>query len=122
MTTPRRARYMVLPLLIAAVLALGAVAEPAKSDGKDDVVLSAMRAELERSKSQLKMDQVAAPYYVEYRIFDVDEYGAEASFGALRGDVRTRFRFLRVVVRIWRLQAGQLFRPRRGHARFHAGR
>ena len=91
---------MVLPLLIAAVLALGAVAQPAKSDGKDDVVLSAMRAELERSKSQLKMDQVAAPYYVEYRIFDVDEYGAEASFGALRGDVRTRFRFLRVVVRI----------------------
>src|SRR5580765_1670918 len=100
MTTPRRARYILLPLLIAAVLALGAVAQPAKSDGKDDVVLSAMRAELERSKSQLKMDQVAAPYYVEYRIFDLDEYAAEASFGALRGDVRTRFRFLRVVVRI----------------------
>jgi predicted Zn-dependent protease len=89
-----------LPLLIAAVLAPGTVAQPAKSDGKDDVVLSAMRAELERSKSQLKMDQVAAPYYVEYRIFDLDEYAAEASFGALRGDVRTRFRFLRVVVRV----------------------
>lgn len=77
-----------------------AAAYPAKSDGSDDIVLSAMRAELERSKSQLKMDQVAAPYYIEYRIFDVDEYSAEASFGAVRGDVRTRFRFLRVVVRI----------------------
>ena len=100
-----RAPYTLLPLLIAALLSgmavpRAAVAEPAKSDGKDDVVLSAMRAELERSKSQMKMDQVAAPYYIEYRIFDVDEYSAEASFGALRGDVRMRIRFLRVVVRV----------------------
>jgi predicted Zn-dependent protease len=80
--------------------ARAAEAQPAKSDGKDDVVLSAMRAELECSKSQLKMDQVAAPYYIEYRLFDLDEYSAEASFGALRGDVRVRFRFIRVVVRI----------------------
>jgi len=66
----------------------------------NDVILSAMRAELERSKSQIKMDAVAAPYYIEYRIFDVDQYAANASFGALRADVRTRMRFLRVVVRI----------------------
>lgn len=66
----------------------------------NDVVLSAMRAELDRSKSQLKMDQVAAPYYIEYRVFDVDQYAAEASFGALRTDLRTRLRFLRVVVRV----------------------
>jgi len=66
----------------------------------DDMILSAMRAELERSKSQLKMDPVALPYYIEYRIFDVDQYGANASFGALRADLRSRMRFLRVVVRI----------------------
>jgi hypothetical protein len=100
------ARIMLLPVFMASLLsgfaaAQGtAVAQPAKSDGKEDVVLSAMRQELERSKSQLRMDQVAAPYYIEYRIFDVDEYSAEASFGALRGDVRVRFRFIRVVVRI----------------------
>jgi len=66
----------------------------------DDMILSAMRAELARSKSQLKMDSVAAPYYIEYRIIDVDQYGANASFGALRADLRSRMRFLRVVVRI----------------------
>jgi TldD protein len=71
-----------------------------KAPASDDPVLVAMRAELERSKSRLKMDQVAAPYYIEYRVFDVDQFGAEAAFGALRADVRTRFRFLRVVVRI----------------------
>jgi hypothetical protein len=43
---------------------------------------------------------VGPPYYIEYRVFDADEYTAEASFGALRTDVRTRFRFLRVVVRL----------------------
>jgi TldD protein len=71
-----------------------------KAPASDDPVLVAMRTELERSKSRLKMDQVAAPYYIEYRVFDVDQFGAEAAFGALRADVRTRFRFLRVVVRI----------------------
>src|SRR5215831_9359850 len=71
-----------------------------KTNGSTDVVLAAMRAELERSKSQLKMDQVALAYYIEYRIFDVDQYSAEAAYGALRGDVRARIRFLRVVVRI----------------------
>ena len=88
-----------LPLILVA-LSYASPAYPAKSDGVDDVVLSALRAELERSKSQLKMDEVAAPYYIEYRVFDVDEYTAEASFGALRGDMRARFRFLRAVVRI----------------------
>jgi len=65
-----------------------------------DPVLQAMRSELERSKSELKLDQIAAPYYVEYRVIDTDQYSAEAAFGALRGDVRTRLRVLRVVVRV----------------------
>jgi TldD protein len=59
-----------------------------------------MRAELDRSKSQLKMENVPAPYYIEYRVYDVDQYSAEASFGALRADIRLRLRILRVVVRV----------------------
>jgi TldD protein len=89
------------------MLVLAGIIVPALAQEKDwqklvndDVVLSAMRAELERSKSQLKMDQVAAPYYIEYRVFDVDQYSAEAAYGALRSDVRSRLRYLRVVVRI----------------------
>jgi TldD protein len=65
-----------------------------------DPVLEAMRAELDRSRSHLKLEDVAAPYYIEYRVVDFDDYSADAAFGALRGDVRTRFRFLRVVVRV----------------------
>jgi hypothetical protein len=70
------------------------------SDAKDDLVLSAMRAEMDRSRAHLKMENVAAPYYIEYRVFDLDEYDAEAAYGAVRGTGRTHFRFLRVVVRV----------------------
>ena len=46
------------------------------------------------------MDQVQPPYYIEYRVNDVDEYGAEAAFGALREQQRIHVRILRVVVRV----------------------
>jgi TldD protein len=65
-----------------------------------DPLLEALLTELDRSKAQLKMDQVAAPYYIEYRVNDVDDYSAEAAFGALRENQRVRYRILRVVVRI----------------------
>ncbi len=59
-----------------------------------------MLAEMERSKTQLKMDNLPAPYYVEYHVADVDEFDAEAAFGALRLNQRTHGRNLRVVVRV----------------------
>src|SRR5438445_3182623 len=66
----------------------------------DDPVLQAMRTELDRSKSALKLEGMAAPYYIDYHVTDMDTHAAEAAFGALRTDVRVRFRFLRVVVRV----------------------
>jgi predicted Zn-dependent protease len=65
-----------------------------------DPILEALLTELERSKDQLKMDQVAAPYYIEYRVSDVEEFIAEAAFGALRENQKVHVRLLRVVVRV----------------------
>jgi TldD protein len=96
----RLIRRILLPLLAFGLLVPCGFAQQKAAQATDDVVLGAMRAELDRSKARLKMDQVAAPYYIEYRIFDVDQYSADAAFGALRFDVRTRMRFVRVVVRI----------------------
>jgi TldD protein len=89
-------------MLVVLFLATGVPFVFAQQNGaaSDDTVLQAMSTELKRSKESLKLDQVAAPYYIEYRVFDVDEYDAEAAYGSLRTQVRTRFRFLRVVVRI----------------------
>ena len=72
----------------------------ARAAATGDALLEALLTELERSKAQLKMDQVAAPYYIEYRVNDVDEYQSEAAFGAIRENQRVRYRVLRVVVRI----------------------
>jgi TldD protein len=69
-------------------------------DADSDPVLHAMLTEMQRSKAQLKLDGVAAPYYIDYRITDSDRYGYEAAYGASRGELRVRTRFLRVVVRI----------------------
>jgi len=83
------------------------LAEPAASDAASphpaaagDALLEALLTELDRSKAQLKIDQVQAPYYIEYRVNDVDDFDAEAAFGALRENQRVHLRILRVVVRV----------------------
>jgi TldD protein len=73
---------------------------PAKAAVNGDPLLQALMTELERSKAQLKMDQLAAPYYIEYRVSDVEDYSTEAAFGATREDQRVHVRLLRVVVRL----------------------
>jgi predicted Zn-dependent protease len=73
---------------------------PAHAAASGDALLEALLTELDRSKAQLKMDQVDPPYYIEYRVNDVDDYAAEAAFGAVRENQRVRYRVIRVVVRI----------------------
>ena len=72
----------------------------AHAAAKGDGLLEALLTELDRSKAQLKMDQVQAPYFIEYRVNEVEDFGAEAAFGALRENQHVHVRVLRVVVRI----------------------
>src|SRR6202521_5809543 len=70
------------------------------TEGPSDPVLRALQAEIVRSKAQLKMENVGAPFYIEYRVFDVEQFEASAAFGALREQNRTRLRLLRALVRL----------------------
>ncbi len=65
-----------------------------------DPILRAMLTEMERSKAKLKLEDMPAPYFIDYRLVDTDQYAAEAAFGALRSTLRARVRMLRVVVRV----------------------
>ena len=110
------AHRQVIGMAIAALLVLGGASSLAGSEGsnatpdaamvaahaaaKGDGLLEALLTELDRSKAQLKMDQVQSPYYVEYRVNEVDDFGAEATFGALRENQHVHVRVLRVVVRV----------------------
>jgi TldD protein len=77
-------------------------------------VLRAMLAELQRSKSQLKLEDTQPPYYIDYRLMDVDQYVAEAAFGALRTSMRTRIRMLRIVVRVGDYKHDSYYGPGQG--------
>jgi hypothetical protein len=103
-------------MVIAALLGLNATSSRAVTEGskpapdaamvaahaaaKGDGLLEALLTELDRSKAQLKMDQVQAPYYIEYRVNEVEDISAEAAYGALRENQHIHVRVLRVVVRI----------------------
>ena len=78
----------------------GCSMDAAHEAAKGDSLLEALLTELDRSKAELRMDQVQAPYYIEYRVNDIDDFNAEAAFGAIRESSRSRLRVIRVVVRI----------------------
>jgi len=90
------------------------VASAAASAAASDPILAAMREELERSKSQLKMENIAPPYYIEYTVLDLDEYNAEAAFGALRQKQCGHGRSARVVVRVGDYKLDSYYGPGTG--------
>ncbi len=97
----RHAKAISVLLACAILCGLPATARAADSaSASDDAVLRALRQEMERSKSKLKLENVAAPYYIEYRVTEVDQFEASAVFGALRSQQREHGRLLRVVVRV----------------------
>lgn len=90
---------------------------PATKAG-DDALLRAMQEELDRSKARIKMDGAQAPYYLEYRVADVNEYEAHAGFGALTRETRNHMRFLRAVVRVGDYKDDSYFGQGQGAADF----
>lgn len=90
-----------LRLLALVTIVLGASAAfAAQNKATDDSLLRALQQEMQRSKAQLKLEQVAAPYYIDYRVFDLDQIEVHASFGGINANVHTRIRVARVVVRV----------------------
>jgi TldD protein len=76
-----------------------------------DPLLAAMKAELDRSKAHLKMENVEAPYYIDYRLTDTDEYDMEAAYGALQTNTHAHSRYIRVVVRVGDYELDSYFGP-----------
>ncbi len=90
--------------ILAAVLSCGALAR-AQAPQDNDHTLQAMRDEMARSKTRLSLkipglDQPQRPYYVEYRLLDLDVREVVAEFGALLSSTHTRNRFMNVEARV----------------------
>jgi TldD protein len=80
-------------------------AASAQSSADQDLTLRAMRDEMARSKTRLELkipgtDQPVRPYYVEYRLLDLDVREIVAEFGTLLTTTRARNRFMNVEARV----------------------
>ena len=59
-----------------------------------------MHDELERSRNRLQLAGVEKPFYIEYRLLDLDVRSVSATFGALVSSTTSRNRFMSVDVRL----------------------
>ena len=91
------------------VFALAASLAPAISRAQtpkdNDQTLRAMRDEMARSKDRLELtlsgkSRPVRPYYIEYRLLDLDMREIVAQFGALITSTKTRNRFMNVEARV----------------------
>jgi predicted Zn-dependent protease len=77
-----------------------AAAQPTRADAEKDPVLKAMLEELDRSMSQLQLKGFEKPFFIQYRVEDVDNFETKAEFGSSEGSLRTQQRVARVTVRV----------------------
>jgi hypothetical protein len=78
--------------------AMGQIAPVPSGDA--DKTLAALHDELQRSKDRLVLPGQQRPYFIEYRLLDLDERVISAEFGALLTSGTTRNRFMSVDVRV----------------------
>jgi TldD protein len=88
-----------------ASLAMPAPASAAESQAavpetESDKTLHAMHDEMERARTRLQLPGVEKPFYLEYRLMDLDVRAVTSSFGALVSTSTTRNRFMSVDVRV----------------------
>ena len=74
--------------------------QPTRSDAEKDPVLKAMLTEMDRSKDQLQLKDFQKPFFIQYRIEEVDSFETKAEFGATSSSRRNQVRMARVTVRV----------------------
>jgi TldD protein len=76
------------------------MAQQTHADAEKDPLLKAMLAELDRSMTQLQLPGFAKPFFIQYRVEDVDDYQTKATLGATQGASHTHQRVARITVRV----------------------
>ena len=74
--------------------------QPTRADAEKDPVLNAMLTEMDRSTSQLQLKDFQKPFFIQYRIEEIDSFETKAEFGATSGSQRNHGRVARVTVRV----------------------
>ena len=98
-------RFLAAALLSAAAASVFCQCDPSicnatRAEAEKDPVLKAMLDEIDRTKAGLELKGFEKPFFIEYRIEDVDAFATRAEFGASEGPARTHERVARVSVRV----------------------
>ena len=97
----RIAQLLAAGLLSAAILLPhNATAQATRADAEKDPVLKAMLEELDRSMAHLQLTGFEKPYFIEYRIEEVQDFETRASYGAGEGSQHSHARVARISVRV----------------------
>jgi TldD protein len=75
-----------------------AAAQSTRAEAEKDPVLKSMLTELDRNVSQLQLKGFEKPFFIQYRIEDVDNFETKAAFGATQDSDHTHARIARVTV------------------------
>jgi predicted Zn-dependent protease len=75
-------------------------AQATRAEADKDPVLKAMLQELDRSKADLQLKGFEKPFFIEYRVLDVEAFETKAEFGATEGSTNAHQRIARVTVRV----------------------
>ena len=95
-----RPSQLTATLLLLAVFAAPLAAQPTRAEAEKDPVIAAMLQELDRSMSQLQLPGFQKPFFIQYRIVEVEDFETKAAFGAGEGVQRNHARIARVTVRV----------------------
>lgn len=93
-------------LTVAGLMALAILAphhlsaKTTRADAEKDPILKAMLEELDRSMAHLQLPGFEKPYFIEYRIEDVEDFETRASYGASEGAQHSHARVARISVRV----------------------
>ena len=90
----------VVLLVPCAIASAQAPAQSTRADAENDSVLKAMLTELDRSKAQLQLKDFAKPFFIQYRVEEIDNLEIKAEFGAVASSQRGNGRLARVTVRV----------------------
>ena len=89
-----------LTALVLASTTVALAAEQTRADAEKDPVLKSMLVELDRSRDQLQLKGFEKPFFLQYRIEDIEDYQTKGDFGASVGDEHRHQRLARVTVRV----------------------
>src|SRR5947209_10199874 len=97
--------FAILAITLSGVAPARSAAPAAQAAQDNDQTLRAMRDEMARSKTRLELNipgtlQPVRPYYVEYRLLDLDVREIVAEFGTLLTTTHQRNRFMNVDARV----------------------